>query len=137
VGPIATAEKPRPEYHLPPLALLDNIAPRIGDSGMDHERNAAIIAAKLASFGIPARVVAWNAGPVVTQYEVEPSPEIKVSRIEALSDDLAMALAARRSASRRRSRARASSASRSRTRTSTSSRCAGSSRRWTSAPPPS
>jgi S-DNA-T family DNA segregation ATPase FtsK/SpoIIIE len=32
---------------------------------------------------------------VVTQYEVEPSPEIKVSRIEALSDDLAMALAAR------------------------------------------
>ena len=94
-GGIATAEKPRPEYHLPPLALLDNLAPRIGESGMDHERNAAIIAAKLASFGIPARVVAWNAGPVVTQYEVEPSPEIKVSRIEALTDDLAMALAAR------------------------------------------
>jgi DNA segregation ATPase FtsK/SpoIIIE, S-DNA-T family len=94
-GAVATAEKPRPEYHLPPLALLDNIAPRIGDSGMDHERNAAIIVAKLASFGIPARVVAWNAGPVVTQYEVEPSPEIKVSRIEALTDDLSMALAAR------------------------------------------
>jgi DNA segregation ATPase FtsK/SpoIIIE-like protein len=94
-GSVATVEKPRPEYHLPPLALLENIPPRIGDSGMDHERNAAIIAAKLASFGIPARVVAWNAGPVVTQYEVEPSPEIKVSRIEALTDDLAMALAAR------------------------------------------
>ncbi|HEX7592240.1 MAG TPA: DNA translocase FtsK 4TM domain-containing protein, partial [Candidatus Limnocylindrales bacterium] len=92
---VAIAEKPRPEYHLPPLALLDNVAPRIGDSGMDHERNAAIISAKLASFGIPARVVAWNAGPVVTQYEVEPSPEIKVSRIEALTDDLSMALAAR------------------------------------------
>jgi DNA segregation ATPase FtsK/SpoIIIE, S-DNA-T family len=94
-GSVATAEKPRPEYNLPPLALLDNMAPRIGESGIDHERNAAIIAAKLASFGIPARVVAWNAGPVVTQYEVEPSPEIKVSRIEALTDDLAMALAAR------------------------------------------
>lgn len=92
---VATAEKPRTEYHLPPLALLDNLAPRIGESGMDHERNAAIITAKLASFSIPARVVTWNAGPVVTQYEVEPSPEIKVSRIEALSDDLAMALAAR------------------------------------------
>ena len=89
------AEKVRPEYHLPPLALLENVAPRIGESGMDHERNAAIIAAKLASFSIPARVVTWNAGPVVTQYEIEPSPEIKVSRIEALSDDLAMALAAR------------------------------------------
>ena len=91
----AEITKPRPEYHLPPLALLEDIAPRNGDSTMDHERNAAIIAAKLASFNIPARVVTWNAGPVVTQYEVEPSPEIKVSRIEALSDDLAMALAAR------------------------------------------
>ena len=36
-----------------------------------------------------------NAGPVVTQYEVQPAPDVKVSRIEALADDLAMALAAR------------------------------------------
>jgi DNA segregation ATPase FtsK/SpoIIIE-like protein len=85
----------RPEYRLPPLELLEDVAPRNGDTAMDHERNAVIIEGKLASFNIPARVVAWNAGPVVTQYEVEPSPEIKVSRIEALSDDLAMALAAR------------------------------------------
>ena len=85
----------RREYHLPPLALLEDIAPRNGDSTMDHARNAAIIEGKLASFSIPARVATWNAGPVVTQYEVEPSPEIKVSRIEALADDLAMALAAR------------------------------------------
>jgi S-DNA-T family DNA segregation ATPase FtsK/SpoIIIE len=92
----AETARPRPEYHLPPLALLEDVAPpRLGENSMDHERNAAIIEAKLASFNIPARVVAWNAGPVVTQYEVEPSPEIKVSRIEALSDDLAMALAAR------------------------------------------
>ena len=96
LGGVAPAnDKVHPDYHLPPLALLENVAPRIGESGMDHERNAAIIAAKLASFSIPARVVTWNAGPVVTQYEIEPSPEIKVSRIEALSDDLAMALAAR------------------------------------------
>jgi len=61
---------PRPEYHLPPLALLEDIAPRSGDSTMDHQRNAAIIEAKLASFNIPARVAIWNAGPVVTQYEV-------------------------------------------------------------------
>ncbi|MGZ6266085.1 MAG: DNA translocase FtsK 4TM domain-containing protein [Candidatus Limnocylindrales bacterium] len=83
------------EYHLPPLALLEDITPRAVDSPMDHARNAAIIEGKLASFQIPARVAVWNAGPVVTQYEVEPSPDIKVSRIEALADDLAMALAAR------------------------------------------
>jgi hypothetical protein len=85
----------RPEYHLPPIILLEDIAARNGDTSMDHQRHAAIIEAKLGSFNIPARVVTWNAGPVVTQYEVEPAPEIKVSRIEALADDLSMALAAR------------------------------------------
>jgi S-DNA-T family DNA segregation ATPase FtsK/SpoIIIE len=86
--------KPR-EYRLPPLTLLEDVAARSSDRGMDHERNAAIISGKLASFGIVSRVVKWNAGPVVTQYEVEPDPSVKVSRIEGLADDLAMALAAR------------------------------------------
>ncbi len=84
-----------PPYTLPPVTALDDIAPRTGGADMDHERNAAIITAKLASFNIPARIIRWNAGPVVTQYEIEPDPSVKVSRIEALSDDLAMALAAR------------------------------------------
>ncbi len=84
-----------PAYALPPRTLLDDIAPRAGGAGMDHMRNADIIVSKLAGFNIPARVVRWNAGPVVTQYEVEPDPSVKVSRIEALADDLSMALAAR------------------------------------------
>ncbi len=83
------------EYRLPPMALLEDVAAREAGRGMDHERNAAIITGKLASFNIPSRVVKWNAGPVVTQYEVEPDPSVKVSRIEGLADDLAMALAAR------------------------------------------
>ena len=89
-----TPRQPR-EYRLPPLTLLEDVAARSSDRGMDHERNAAIIAGKLASFGIVSRVVKWNAGPVVTQYEIEPDPSVKVSRIEGLADDLAMALAAR------------------------------------------
>ncbi len=84
-----------PPYALPPLTLLEDVALPTGGASMDHERNAAIIVGKLASFNIPARVIRWNAGPVVTQYEVEPDPSIKVSRIEGLSDDLSMALAAR------------------------------------------
>jgi S-DNA-T family DNA segregation ATPase FtsK/SpoIIIE len=40
-------------------------------------------------------IIARNAGPVVTQYEVQPAVDVRVSRIEALADDLAMALAAR------------------------------------------
>jgi len=82
-------------YTLPPMTLLDDIALRSTDAGMDHKRNAEIIEAKLASFNLPVRVTGWNAGPVVTQYEVAPDPSVKVSRIEALTDDLAMALAAR------------------------------------------
>lgn len=94
-GATAGGEAGPPEYRLPPVTLLDDVAP--GDSGgkMDHQRNAAIIVSKLAAFDIPARVARWNAGPVVTQYEVEPEPSVKVARIEAVSDDLAMALAAR------------------------------------------
>ncbi|MBM4407046.1 MAG: DNA translocase FtsK [Chloroflexi bacterium] len=94
---ISDEPAPRPEYQwvTPPLTLLDDIAAKKGGATMDHERNAAIITAKLASFNIPVRVEHWNAGPVVTQYEVEPAPEVKVSRIEGLADDLAMALAAR------------------------------------------
>ena len=85
----------RREYRLPPMTLLDDAAPRTSTVGMDHAHNARIIESKLASFNIPSQVTRWNAGPVVTQYEVEPDPSIKVSRIEALADDLAMALAAR------------------------------------------
>ncbi len=62
---------------------------------LDHARNIRIIEEKLASFQIPASVTATNTGPVVTQYEVKPDARVKLSRIEALADDLAMALAAR------------------------------------------
>jgi S-DNA-T family DNA segregation ATPase FtsK/SpoIIIE len=85
----------RPAYRLAPITLLDPDAPGVSGGKMDHARNAEIIVAKLAAFDIPARVSRWNAGPVVTQYEVEPDPSVKVARIEAVSDDLAMALAAR------------------------------------------
>ncbi len=87
----------RREYVLPPLDLLDAaIEPSgLADEDVVHRRNEEIIIRKLASFDIQAQIVGRNAGPVVTQYEVQPAPHVKVSRIEALADDLAMALAAR------------------------------------------
>ncbi len=91
------AAEPRIEYELPPLELLEDVEVPVSAGGTEahHRRNEEIIVRKLASFNIPAQVVNRNAGPVVTQYEVQPAPDIKVSRIEALADDLAMALAAR------------------------------------------
>jgi hypothetical protein len=89
--------KERIEYVLPPLALLEDIAnpTEPGGSAAAHARNEEIIIKKLASFGITAQILTRNAGPVVTQYEVQPAVDVRVSRIEALADDLAMALAAR------------------------------------------
>jgi DNA segregation ATPase FtsK/SpoIIIE, S-DNA-T family len=79
---------------LPPIELLTpHVQVPVGRP--DHATNIGIIEDKLRSFGIPAMVIATNTGPVVTQYEVRPEPHIKLSRIEGLADDLAMALAAR------------------------------------------
>jgi hypothetical protein len=93
----APPTRDRIEYVLPPVELLEDVATPTepGGSAVVHARNEEIIVRKLASFGIAAQIVARNAGPVVTQYEVQPAPDVKVSRIEALADDLAMALAAR------------------------------------------
>jgi S-DNA-T family DNA segregation ATPase FtsK/SpoIIIE len=89
--------KDRIEYALPPITTLDDIAIPLHAGGDEtaHLLVEDIIVKKLASFGIPVRIVGRNAGPVVTQYEVQPAADVKLSRIEALSDDLSMALAAR------------------------------------------
>jgi DNA segregation ATPase FtsK/SpoIIIE, S-DNA-T family len=87
-----------PAWQLPPFELLTEHAPRLSSAGgprLDHDRNIRIIEDKLRSFQIPATVTGTNTGPVVTQYEVRPDAHIKLSRIESLADDLAMALAAR------------------------------------------
>ena len=94
-APTALEELQGIDWSLPPIELLDpRAAARIGAT-VDHETNKRRIEEKLLSFAIPAKVVAINSGPVVTQYEVKPEHHVKVSRIEALADDLAMALSAR------------------------------------------
>ena len=47
----------------------------------------------MKNFGIDAKVVAINRGPVITSYELKPAPGIKLSKIVGLSDNIAMALA--------------------------------------------
>jgi len=80
---------------LPATGILEIRPPGKTGGGMDHAENIRDIEEKLRSFGIDARVVGVNSGPVVTQYEVRPEKHVKLSRIEGLQDDLAMALAAR------------------------------------------
>ncbi len=83
------------DWQLPPIDVLEPRPASHPGPGIDHEKNKRRIEEKLLSFSIPAKVTQWNSGPVVTQYEVRPEHHVKVSRIEAVADDLAMALAAR------------------------------------------
>ncbi len=56
--------------------------------------NSRILEKKLLDFGVKGRVVTVHPGPVITMYEFEPAPGVKVNRITSLSDDLALALRA-------------------------------------------
>ncbi|MEA2549009.1 MAG: segregation ATPase FtsK/SpoIIIE, family [Chloroflexota bacterium] len=82
------------EWTLPPVELLDARPLPSTGTPIDHEKNIQRIEQKLLSFAIPAKVIKTNSGPVVTQYEVKPEHHVKLSRIEGLADDLAMALSA-------------------------------------------
>lgn len=83
-------------YTLPPISILSEIEDASAASRASEEATENIIKLEdtLESFGVEAKVVAYERGPVITRYEVEPGPGIRVSKIVNLSDDLAMALAA-------------------------------------------
>ncbi len=59
------------------------------------EKISSILEKKLAEFGVEAEVVGVSYGPVITQFEMKPSPGVKVSRFVSLQDDLSLALKAR------------------------------------------
>ena len=80
-------------WETPPLSLLADKVSSKADRG-DIKQNAAIIEKTLESFGINARVTEVNCGPAVTQYALEISLGTKLSKITALQNDLALALAA-------------------------------------------
>ena len=83
-------------YQVPPLSLLSDIPPDIvTDTDKAHKEilaSSAILEKKLADFGVQGRVVQVLPGPVITIFEYEPAPGIKVSRISSLTDDLALAM---------------------------------------------
>src|SRR5437867_1714174 len=88
------ADPPERPWALPSMELLEvGSAARAGTDEL--RRNKRVIEETLASFGISATVADVFVGPVVTRYELKPAAGVKLSRIESLADDLALALAAR------------------------------------------
>jgi S-DNA-T family DNA segregation ATPase FtsK/SpoIIIE len=82
-------------FNMPALDLLDSPPPieerKIKD---DFEANSRILEETLADFDIEAKVVTFNRGPVITRYELEPAPGVKIHRITSLSDNIALAMKA-------------------------------------------
>lgn len=92
VGPMVHDDN----YQLPPLSLFTMPKGQVsGFSSASAHENAQKLQSTLQSFGVQATVVEISRGPTVTRYELQPAAGVKVSRIVGLTDDIALALAAR------------------------------------------
>jgi S-DNA-T family DNA segregation ATPase FtsK/SpoIIIE len=93
---IETGEREKPKnWEFPPLDFLSK--PKTGKKEINEaeiDKKIKILIEKLKQFKIEGDVVRYYVGPVVTTFEFKPLPHIKVSKILALQDDLAMALKA-------------------------------------------
>jgi S-DNA-T family DNA segregation ATPase FtsK/SpoIIIE len=81
-------------YDLPPMALLAEPPPKPKRATSEMQQNIETLESTLEEFGIEANVVEVANGPTVTRYEVQLGPGIRVARITALADNIAMNLAA-------------------------------------------
>jgi S-DNA-T family DNA segregation ATPase FtsK/SpoIIIE len=82
------------DYRLPPQAVLGEAGVVKGRARVDPADTARALEQTLESFGVKARVVHWEVGPVVTRFEVQPEPGVKVQKITSLTNDIALNLAA-------------------------------------------
>ena len=86
---------PTGDGSLPPLSLLDEPPERPpGYSKEALEGMSRLVELKLRDFGVEVEVVEVHPGPVVTRFELNPAPGVKVSQISNLSKDIARALSA-------------------------------------------
>lgn len=83
------------DYHLPSLDLLDAPPPlEARQIKEDLEASARILEETLEDFGISAKVTDIERGPMITRYELEPAPGVKLNRIVNLGDDISLAMKA-------------------------------------------
>jgi DNA segregation ATPase FtsK/SpoIIIE, S-DNA-T family len=86
------------KYTIPEIRdFLQETVPQVADRKTlqdDIDKISAILQSKLAEFQVDATVKNVNIGPIVTQYELEPAPGVKVNTFSNLSKDLALALKA-------------------------------------------
>ncbi len=91
-GTAAALAKKKSDFQLPPLNYLEK--DRGQPTSGDIKANINVIRRTLEDFGIEVEMAEVNVGPTVTQYTLRPAQGIKLAKIIALQNDLALALAA-------------------------------------------
>ena len=90
-------EKPvrRGEYELPGVEFLNPPVPLSSRPTREEIMSSSqLLERKLRDFDVEGKVIHVHPGPVVTMYEFEPAPGVKINRVVALSDDLALSIKA-------------------------------------------
>ncbi len=83
------------EYQLPSISLLDRPEEYDFMAARDHYLEVSrLLAEKLSDFGVEGKVSGISPGPVITTYEFEPAPGVKINKVVSLADDLALGLRA-------------------------------------------
>lgn len=89
-------EEENEQYKMPPISLLNKR--EAVDQSFEYsliQENVKKLEETFESFGVKATVTKANLGPAVTKYEIQPATGVKVSKIVGLTDDIALALAAK------------------------------------------
>ena len=105
VAPVKPVPRPRQEefsfmhedggFSLPSVKLLDDPDERPASVDNDSlQMMSRLLEKKLEDFGVMGSVTAVTPGPVITMFEYEPAPGVKINKIVTLADDLALALRA-------------------------------------------
>jgi len=79
----------------PSMDLLDPVPVELNATPIDNTARMRLIEDTLAAFNVRAKVVAAQTGPTVTRFDVQPERGVRVARVTALQNDLALSLAAR------------------------------------------
>jgi len=88
-------EEPTVPYRLPGVDLLDPVPPPDPRArGEQIEKKREVLERTLEEFGIAAQVVEIDRGPVITQFELELAPGVKIGKVAGLADDIARAMKA-------------------------------------------
>jgi S-DNA-T family DNA segregation ATPase FtsK/SpoIIIE len=87
-------EEPEPNWVLPSLDLLDSAQGKRERLRDEIRTRIRTIESTLHNFGVESKVMGVNAGPTVTQYELQPGSGVPVRRVMAFQTDLSLALAA-------------------------------------------